>query len=241
MRFLSIVLVAFFVVLTVRSQEKVEFPSQDGLEITADFYTKENSSTIVLLFHQAGWSRGEYGEIAPKLNTMGYSCLAVDLRSGGEVNGVKNETHKRAASKGKPTEYKDALQDIEAAVNYVKSTYRPEKIILWGSSYSSALVLKYGGDHPDAMNAILSFAPGEYFGSKNYISESAKHIEVPVFITSAKNEHKNWKAIYEAIPIATKKYYLPETKGNHGSRALWEQFDDSSGYWDAVTDFLNTV
>ncbi len=28
-------------------------------------------------------------------------------------------------------------------------------------------------------------------------------------------------------------------KGNHGSRALWQQFEDSQQYWKAVSNFLN--
>ncbi len=224
-----------------KAQKTIEFPSEDGLMITADLYPNSEADTFILLFHQAGWSRGEYLEIAPKLNAMRYSCLAVDLRSGGKVNSIVNKTNSVAVKDGKPTEFVDALQDIAATVAYVKQNYKPKKIILWGSSYSSALVLKYGGDNPTGVDAILSFAPGEYFGSKNYITKSVSGINVPVFITSAKAEHNNWKKIYEAIPTTKKTYYLPKTKGNHGSRALWTKFADSEGYWNAVTDFLKNT
>ena len=78
------------------AQETIEYSAKDGLEITADLYEAPESDTFILLFHQAGWSRGEYKETAPKLNTLGYSCLAVDQRSGDEVNAVKNKTHIRA-------------------------------------------------------------------------------------------------------------------------------------------------
>ena len=226
---------------TITAQKTISYPSKDGLTITADYYEKTNAKTLVLLFHQAGWSRGEYKEIAPKLNAMGYSCLAIDLRSGGGINDITNATNKEAKAKGKKTAYTDAFQDIEASVTYAKKTYKPEKIILWGSSYSSALVLKYGGDYPTAVDALLSFAPGEYFGAKDFIATSAKNINVPVFITSAKNEYNNWKDIYEVIPSAKKAQYRPKTDGNHGSRALWEKFRDSDGYWKAVSDFLDTV
>ena len=234
-----VVVVSFF--LSTSAQETIKYASKDGLEITADLYEAKNASGFIIMFHQAGWSRGEYKEIAPKLNKMGYSCLAVDLRSGGQVNGVSNETNKRAKSDGKTTTYTDAFQDIEASVAYVKKQFKPGKLIIWGSSYSSALSLKYGGDYPDAVNGILSFAPGEYFGSKNYVTKSAKNIKVPVFITSAKNEYNNWKGIYSAIKSDKKKSYLPETRGNHGSRALWAKFSDSRGYWDAVKEFLATI
>ena len=211
------------------------------MAITADYYQKSNSEVFILLFHQAGWSRGEYKEIAPKLNEKGYSCLAVDLRSGGAVNKVVNLTNQKAVKASQPTEFVDAYQDIDAAVAYVKKTYRPKKILLWGSSYSSALVLKYAGDNPTAAQAVLSFSPGEYFGTKDYISKSAKNISVPTFITSSKSESSSWKKIHEAIPTTTKTTYLPKTKGNHGARALWGKFKDNTGYWEAVSNFLKSI
>ena len=236
-----IALVLFLGITVAQAQKTITYESKDGISITGDLYEKEGATKFILLFHQARWSRGEYLEIAPKLNAMGYSCLAVDLRSGKKVNGIINQTNKAAKNKGKDTGFTDAFQDIEASVAYVKKSFNPEKLIVWGSSYSSALVLKYGGDYPDSADAILSFAPGEYFGSDNFIKKSAKNIEIPVFITSAKNEYKNWKGIYEAIPTNSKQYYLPKTRGNHGSRALWEKFSDNSGYWDAVKGFLKTI
>ena len=223
------------------AQKTIDFPSKDGLQITADYYEAKGSETFILLFHQAGWSRGEYKEIAPKLNALGYSCLAIDQRSGGAVNSVTNQTNQRAVAAGKETKYLDAFQDIETTVAYIKKTYAPKKIIIWGSSYSSSLVLKYAGDNPDNIDAAMAFSPGEYFGKDDFIKNSAANIKVPTFITSAQNEQDNWAAINEAIPTTTKVSYVPATKGNHGSRALWEKFDDNDGYWSAVKDFLKNI
>ncbi|MGY8687411.1 MAG: hypothetical protein ACKVHP_06705, partial [Verrucomicrobiales bacterium] len=85
--------------------EIVSFDSQDGLEVTADlFMAHENPETpFILLFHQAGFSRGEYREIAPRLNQLGFNCMAIDQRSGNAANGVTNETAQRAKAAGKPT------------------------------------------------------------------------------------------------------------------------------------------
>ncbi|WP_282049918.1 alpha/beta hydrolase [Maribacter aquivivus] len=237
--------ILFFVLslssLCMFAQKTIDFPSKDGLQITADYYETKGSETFILLFHQAGWSRGEYKEIAPKLNALGYSCLAIDQRSGGAVNSVTNQTNQRAVAAEKETKYLDAFQDIEATVAYVKKTYTPKKVIIWGSSYSSSLVLKYAGDHPDNIDAAMAFSPGEYFGKDDFIKNSAANIKIPTFITSAQNEQDNWAAINEAIPTTTKVSYVPATKGNHGSRALWEKFDDNDGYWSAVKAFLKNI
>ncbi len=237
-----------FLFSSVQAQETITFPSKDGLQITADTYIGETEKNrpLIVLFHQAGWSRGEYIEIAPKLNKLGFNAMAVDLRSGKAVNGITNQTAKGARKAGKQTRYIDALPDMESALLYARNLVgKDAKIIAWGSSYSSALVLQLVGEKPVLADAILSFSPGEYFKKSgkplNWIKESAKSLNVPVFITSAKSEKGRWSAIFKAIKSKKKVSFIPETNGNHGSRALWGKFSDSSEYWLAVSQFLNSL
>jgi len=243
---LALTAILFLRITSAQAVETISFKSKDGLKVTANIYLTDSTNVpFIILFHQAGWSRGEYVEIAPKLNAMGYNCMAVDQRSGEKVNDVINQTAKRAIENGLSTNYPDALPDMLAAIDYVKANYKMKKLILWGSSYSSALVLKIAGDHPNIADATLSFAPGEYFKRfgqpEDWITQSAKNIKIPVFITSAKKEHVYWKSIFEAIPTTSKQCFLPTTEGNHGSRALWEQFEDHEAYWSAVRDFLKNI
>jgi protein-L-isoaspartate(D-aspartate) O-methyltransferase len=232
-----------FISSRIQAKEKdtITFKAKDELTITADLYVPHpNDAPFIILFHQAGWSRGEYIEIAPKLNKMGFNSMAVDLRSGGKINNIVNLTYRQATRLGKPTDYLDALQDMESAINYAKSQYAKAKIVIWGSSYSASLVIKLAGDNPTLINGVLAFSPGEYFDrSKTYIRDSAKNVKCPVFITSASEEAKAWKDIFLAIPSKTKHSFLPKTKGNHGSRALWSKFNDSKDYWQAVSKFLH--
>ena len=227
--------------------KKISFESSDGVAITADLYKphQDAKTPFIVLCHQAGWSRGEYREIAPKLNAMGFNCLAIDQRSGGKVNGVNNETMRQAKAASKPVQYVDAQQDMVAAIDYAKKNYAQGKLILWGSSYSSALAIRIAGEHPDKIDGALAFAPGEYFKSQgksgSWIQQSAKKIKDPVFITSAKNEFQKWRSISESIPTELIHTFLPKTKGNHGSRALWKQFNDNESYWTAVKAFLEQV
>jgi len=226
------------------AQEKIVFESADGLKIAADLYvTNPENSPFIILFHQARWSRGEYQEIAPKLSKLGFNSMAIDQRSGGKVNGVINETYQRAVKQNLPTEYTDAEVDMNSAIDYAKAKFsKASKLIIWGSSYSSALVLKIAGERED-IDGILSFAPGEYFPNKgkDYITKNAMNITKPVFITSAKNEKDEWWNIYNKIPSTEKAYFLPSKSGQHGSRALWENFPEHKDYWDAVTKFLNPI
>lgn len=226
--------------------ETISFKASDGLSVTADIYIiHDKSAPLILLFHQAGWSRGEYQEIAPRLNSLGFNCMAIDQRSGKTVNGVENLTNRAAKSEMKSTAYLDALPDILGAIEYAEKFLSEGKIILWGSSYSSSLVLKIAGDSPERVEAVLAFSPGEYFGSAgkptDFIQQSAQRITIPVFVTSSKAEKKNWWAIYEAIPAGNKTFFLPEFQGNHGSRALWSKYTDHQEYWKAVEAFLESI
>jgi len=225
----------------------INFKSTDGILITADSYTPHTSNTtpLIMLFHQAGSSRGEYNDIAPRLNKLGFNCIAVDLRSGEYSRGKDNQTAILASNSGLSTNYADALPDLIAALHYAKKEYSNGKIIAWGSSYSASLVIKAAGDHPELIDAVLSFSPGEYFShigkSKTWIQDSAKNINIPIFITSSKNEADSWKVIYDAIPSKEKSYFIPTTKGIHGSRALWKNYNVSETYWQAVKEFLSSL
>jgi pimeloyl-ACP methyl ester carboxylesterase len=239
-------IIVIFLINLARAQEVTTFKAEDGVQITADLYlTHPDTSTFIILFHQANWSRGEYLEIAPILNAMGYNCMAIDQRSGGSVNGIPNKTKTSAEKAMKGTQYIDAIPDMKAAISYAKANFASGKLIIWGSSYSSALVLKIAGDMPNEIDGALAFSPGEYFGRfdkpADFITSSAKNITKPVFITSGKNEKGSWWKIFEAIESNQKHYFLPETSGNHGSRALWAKFNDSKEYWKAVKEFLEVI
>ena len=214
----------------------INFPSLDGLQITADYFEIDETKPLIVLCHQANWSRGEYQEIIPKLVALGYNCLAIDQRSGKEINGVINETAKLAKEQNKGMQYWDAEQDVVAAVRYANK--KSKKVILWGSSYSASLVLKVAQEE-EAVKRVLSFSPGEYFGDFLNLKESINQLNKPVFLTCSKDEIEKTQSIVDAIPSQNKLFFQPGTKGNHGSRALFERFADHEDYWEAVKRFLN--
>ena len=217
----------------------VTFNSEDGLVITADSYFQSDSLPWILLCHQAGYSRGEYRETAPKFKKLGYNCLAIDQRAGNEVNAVKNETAARAKQQGKPTGYLDAGQDIVAAVDYLYENSK-KPVILVGSSYSAGLALKIAVGNPK-VKAVLAFSPGEYYGDKLHLAESIKTLDKPVFITSARQETMDAKIIFAAIASEHKTFFAPVSPGVHASSCLWSTTDDYQEYWKAVNAFMEGI
>ncbi len=241
-KFLIVTLLLVAIGIFASSFETITFDSKDGVKITADVYmVHPKTAPFIILFHQARSSRGEYREIAPKLNELGFNVMAIDQRSGYGMFGIENETFKRVEVKDDYPTYLDALPDMEAGIAYAKKHYAQGKIILWGSSYSASLVLKMAGDDPGIADGVLAFSPGEYFTwvSSSLITEAAKNITIPVFITSDKNEKNRWNSIYEAIPSTKKIHFLPQAQGSHGSSALWKSTPGNEEYWQAAKQFLN--
>lgn len=219
--------------------EKVTFYTTDSLLVTGDLYHVSDHAQVILLCHQAGYSRGEYKETARELNAMGFNCLAVDLRSGNMVNGVRNETAIRARIKNVPRKYIDAQNDITAAVHYAYYKYY-RKVILVGSSYSASLVMKTA-TYNELICAVASFSPGEYFENREWLKESTRFLSVPIFLTSSKTESPGVKVIYDYLPGTDKTQFIPVSAGEHGSKALWKEYPCSSEYWAAFKSFLLRV
>jgi dienelactone hydrolase len=221
--------------------QKTTFPSLDGLMISAFTYSDKNrSKPFILLFHQLGYSKGEYLEIAPRLQKIGFNVMAVDLRNGIEVNGITNETATALRRNNKVDKSRSAaINDVKASINYIKKHYSPKKLLLWGSSYSGSLALITGEDNPN-IDAVVAFSPGEYFTEKGhtFVQNNVGNLNKPVFFTSAKNEQVHCRVIYDAIPSTKKIYFIPKKQGRHGSSALWKQNPNNQEYWEAVEKFL---
>lgn len=226
----------------VEKPQTVTFASKDGIPVTADLYMAYgNDSPLILLCHRANWSRGEYLEIAPKLNLLGFNAIAIDQRSGKTKNDVDNATKLAAEAAGKETTYLDAVQDIQSAIEYAAKLSK-KKIILWGSSYSSSLGFTLVKSNADKIAAYLAFSPGEYFAdlgkSADWIATEAKDVKLPVFVTSRPSEQKDAQPIFDAIDYADKTYFVPETDSKHGSQALYEATEGNEASWKAVENFL---
>ena len=219
----------------------IDIKSLDGLLISGNLYEIDKNKPVILLCHQARYNKLEYADIAPKLNEMGYNCLAIDQRSGGDFADKPNVTFQRAKEKGLPTEYVDAQQDIEAAIDFLSNKYH-QKVIIWGSSYSSSLVLFESLQNKN-VKASISFSPGDYFGDKKpSLSAVFTKIEKPFFITSSKQEAETLSALISNEQLKENQIqFIPELDGFHGSKALWGGQKGAGEYWNAVKKFLTTI
>lgn len=197
---------------------------------------------LLILMHESRSSRGEYQPILPRLHELGYSTLNVDLSAGHECREVKNVTARKAAESGRTPNYLDAQRDIQDAVAWARQDPARGKVLLVGSGYSASLALVYAAEHPDLVDGVAAFSPGEVFTglgkTATWVQESARSYEGPVWITSARNEEKDWRPIFAALASPLKSSFLPEGPGLHGARALWPELEGSAAYSKAFEAFL---
>ena len=197
---------------------------------------------LLILLHESRSSRGEYQPILPRLHELGYTTLNVDLSSGYECREIKNITARKAAENGRTPTYLDARRDIEDAVAWARKDAQRGKVVLVGSGYSASLALIYAAEHPDLVDGVAAFSPGEFFTAlgkpEDWVRESARTYDGPVWITSSRGEEKDWRPLFEALASPHKTSFLPEGPGLHGARALWPENAGSEEYRKAFEAFL---
>lgn len=234
-----LLLLTLFSVSVSTAQKTISFFTNDGVLVTADLYKVNDSLPYMILCHQAGSSRGEYLETAQRFTKFGYNCLAIDTRSGKEMNKIKNETVKNAKSKGRSTEYTDAEIDIRSAINYATNK-NSKKVILVGSSYTASLVMKIAVNNPD-VKAVIAFSPGEYFGANYSVKDSIQGLLKPLFVTSSKTEAPKVAELVSGVKSPKKQQFTPSNEGTHGSKTLWKETPNSKEYWTAIMMFMLSV
>ena len=221
--------------------EFVEFPSLDGLMISANVYEVGKNAPVIVLCHQARFNKFEYAGIAQELVAMGFNCIAIDQRSGGPIGNMVNETTIRALNEGKDIDYIDAEPDIIAAINYAVKRYN-KSVILWGSSYSSTLALYIAAENDNVM-AVVSFSPGNYLSDfKGSLIDKLEGFNKPMFITSSLNESVGVTELINKVNMGSNQvHFIPTVRGHHGSRALWKTQIGGEEYWVAIKNFLQKI
>jgi alpha-beta hydrolase superfamily lysophospholipase len=225
--------------------EEVMFQAADGVNVHADLHaTGDKSAPIVLLFHQAGSNaRAEYDPIVPRLLESGYNVLAIDQRSGGTRLGGVNRT--ASAFDGGSPSYCDAYPDLEAALAFVIANGFEGPRVVWGSSYSAALVIRLAAEHPDDVNAVLAFSPasGDPMGACKP-GPFLENLRTPILALRPASEMENprVRAQLETFQELGHATYVAEN-GVHGSSMLNPERVEGGveETWTAVEQFLAQV
>ena len=236
-----LILTLLLVLTRTATAEPIVLRAADGVKVYGEIWRAPAArAPIILAFHQAGSNHTEYAPLAPRLNEAGFTVLAIDQRSGGNYF---NSTNQTVAALGRSTNFDAALADLAAALEWAGASAQGAPVLIWGSSYSAALVFLLAAQHPEEVAGVLAFSPGEYLGRSNAVRMAAKKITVPVFIDQARDagEITQAAAILKAVSSTDKLQFVPAKAGVHGSSTL--RADKNPGgaeeNWQAVLKFLS--
>jgi dienelactone hydrolase len=223
--------------------QRIALKAADGVSVYAWHYAAADKTLpAILLFHQAGSNHAEYAPIAPRLAGRGYHSLALDQRSGSRMFGQSNRT---ASEYGKDVEYTAALPDLDAALEWPARQGLPARSIVWGSSYSAALVFLLAARHAAAVAGVMAFSPGEYLNDDHAVRNAAAKVQAPVFVTSAldASEIAAAREIARAVPGSSAVQFVPKRGGVHGSSTLTRDENPTGAdeNWQAVEQFLASL
>lgn len=228
----------------VKDALEVSFYTTDSIQIYGDFYKVGKEAKTIILFHQArSNARGEYESIANRLYEKGYNVLAIDQRSGGQLYGSYNRTI--ANFEHNNYSYCDAYSDLSAAIDYVATLGFEGKKIIWGSSYSAALVIKLGAERPNDVRGVLAFSPASGDPMDGCSPETYfEQVKVPLLVLrpDREAEYESVKAQLKSVKSFGFSTYIAEN-GVHGSSMLVESRTNSNTdkTWEVVEDFIENL
>ncbi len=223
------------------AQDRVVFKAEDGLDVVAYLYEINEDYPYILLFHQRGYSKGEFKDIAISLLNLKYNCLAVDLRfGGGMVNSIPNETAINAQNMSVLTSLYDAGKDVEAAVDYAFEKSN-KKVLLLGSSCSGTLAIKTAKNHPK-VKGVIAYSPGEFFKNQFSLYDEMQDYDKPIYVAGSQTEYPHLLDLMEKAPQENITIFQPQNAvGKHGAKALWKNDEVYKEYWLSLLTYINKL
>lgn len=226
-------------ITTVAADGVAIYGTSFGAELGAD-------APLILLFHQGGSNgRAEYEWIAPWLASQGYRSIAWDQRSGGEnYFGGQNRTV-LGLPDGKSAGYCEAAPDLQAAVDYVIAEGFADDVVVWGSSYSAALVVRMAADNPETIAGVIAFSPPSGGPLSECLArDRISEVTVPVFVLRSASEMGSDSSFVQrdALTAAGARFFVVEN-GVHGSSMLVDARTeaDMSAVRQMVVDWLESL
>lgn len=184
------------------AQEPVQFDAQDGVKVHADYYASASPAGAIVLFNGASLdpnmparNRCEYGDLPRTLQQKGYAVLNVDLRISGHWSLCQTRTQ------GPVADAYDAMQDVEAAVKWMQQKTGQQKVILFGSGFSSLMNLYFALNHPDQVKGVAAFGfSSSSIALTDEIAPRLGSLQVPMMIVAPQDEKGLAEAILTGVP-----------------------------------------
>lgn len=128
----------------------------------------------------------------------------------------------REASEAAQAAYCDVYPDLQAAVDYVVAEELATTVVVWGSSYSGALVFELAAHNPERVEGVIAFSPaGGGPMAECRAREWVDSVHAPMVVFRPQSEMEIESVVEQrSILLAAGAEYHVVENGIHGSSML---------------------
>jgi len=206
--------------------ENITLVTEDNIKI-AGYYLASSGDKGVILAHQLGRDKNSWGDLPAKLNQVGWSVLAIDLRGHGESDLSYNNFS--------DADFQKMIYDIAAARNYLAKQGKTE-IETIGSSIGANLAIMAVSQNSADKGVALS--PGLNFRGlmpEAAAKQIASNGSVRILLVSAQDDKYSDESVgLLAAILGSTAQVISYSSGGHGISLLTNQPD----LVDQVINFL---
>ncbi len=202
--------------------ERFAVTTPDGFELVGDLWPGDAGKPAVVLVHQLGSDRREWGATIRTLQRLGATILAIDLRG-----------HAQSALRGgqlspwRSFEAEDWARlpgDLDLVLDRLKAT-GVGRFVLVGSSIGSSACLLVAARRPDVAG-VVALSPGRAYRGLDVLT-SAPQVRAPILAVAAEGEAPAKETSQELARLAPAAEALIVPGAAHGvrMRAAFSELD----------------
>lgn len=206
----------------------VELQTKDGWTIQAMYAPAQPGQITVILLHQTGGRKEDWYLLARALAREGFGVMGIDLRGHGASTGAPagQEAHWRKFRVSRSySEYNNMLQEIEAAVEFLKQQSVDETTIaLGGAAVGSSLAVRYAALHK-VVPWVFMLSPGMTYSEVITVNALRAYGKRPILMVVGaddRNSMKQTPILFEFAKVAAgpENVTLITVDREHGARML---------------------
>lgn len=168
----------------------VEFPTDDGVSISATLRVGRAGTTPVVLVHQLGSARAEWDPLVAKLAELGLTTLAIDLRGHGEsTHGTGANARAYAYGSFRDTDWRATQKDVRAAIDFLAAheQVHAARVVLIGSSIGGTACIAAAAEDPRVASLVV-LSPGRAYHGFDAILPASRLAERPLLVLHSSEE-----------------------------------------------------